>query len=42
MIYDAQFRFGYGRAAAMGMLLFIIVFGATLVNMKAQKTESSF
>lgn len=33
---------GYGRAAAMGMLLFIIVFGATLVNLKAQKTESSF
>lgn len=33
---------GYGRAAAMGMLLFIIVFGATLVNLKAQKTESNF
>lgn len=33
---------GYGRAAAMGMLLFIVVFGATLFNMKAQKTESNF
>lgn len=33
---------GYGRAAAMGMLLFIVVFGATLINLKAQKTESNF
>lgn len=33
---------GYGRAAAMGMLLFILVFGATLINLKAQKTESNF
>ena len=33
---------GYGRAAAMGMVLFIFIFGATLFNMKAQKTESNF
>ncbi|MBP5467275.1 MAG: ABC transporter permease subunit, partial [Clostridia bacterium] len=31
---------GYGRAAAMGMLLFIVVFGATLINFRARKASA--
>ena len=31
---------GYGRAAAMGMLLFIVVFGATLINFRARKSSA--
>lgn len=32
---------GYGRAAAMGMLLFIVVFGATLINFRARKSSAA-
>ena len=32
---------GYGRAAAMGMLLFIAVFGATLINFRSRKSSSA-
>ena len=30
---------GYGRAAAMGMLLFILIFGATLINFRSRKSS---
>lgn len=32
----------YGKAAAMGLVLFIVVFGATLANLKAQKADNNF